>query len=261
MSRFPAIGVAGGAVSTSGEVLTNRQTDQNAAIGVVTGGTGEVGPHTDQGVVVTVRTGDPADSHQSRMIRCERMDSRPTVGMTAGTIASGGEVPADCQTPQAAVGIVTTGATVVGIVGCAGQGVVVAACATGRCHPDQRTVVRGISGMGRFPGFGMTAGTVAWGRFACRKTDQCAGVGVMTGGAAVMGIGGGTDQGVIVTAATVGADHGHDHAMVRSNRMGRLPSAGMAGCAVATGSEVLTNRQTEQATVGVMTTTAGIVHL
>lgn len=261
MGRFPAIGVAGCTVAAGGKILADRKADQGAAIGVMTAGTGEVGLHTDQSAVVTARTVGAADGHQRRMVGCNCMGGCPTIDMAVGTVAASGEVLTAGKASQAAVGIVTAAATDVGVVGCTGQGVVVTAGATGRCHLDQRTVVRGVRGMGCLPVIGMTATAVAWGRFSCRKADQRAGVGSVAGGTGVMRIGSTTDQRVIVTAATTGTGGGHDHAMVRGDNVGRLPTAGVAACAGATGGEVLTDRQTYQATAGIVTGTAAVMYL
>lgn len=88
------------------------------------------------------------------------MDCFPGVGMAGGTVATGCEVFSDRQASQAAVGIVTGAAAIMGICCSTDQGIVVAVAAAGCPDLNQTAVVRGISGMEPLPGIGMAGGTL-----------------------------------------------------------------------------------------------------
>ena len=61
---------------------------------------------------------------------------------------------------------------------------------------------------------GVTAGAIAWDCLPCCNALQGAGGGVVTAGAVGMGLGGGADQGVIVTTGTVGGANSNNPAVI-----------------------------------------------
>lgn len=161
MNGFPGARMTGLAVAARGKGLADRGTEQITGRGIVTADTGKVGLHADQGVIMTTGAAGTADGDQRRMVRANRMVARPGVGMAADTVAAGGEVLTNRQTDKAAVGIVTVGTAVVGIGFSTVQGIVMTVSAVGCCDLNHGGVTRNISCMGRFPGRGMTADTVA----------------------------------------------------------------------------------------------------
>ena len=114
MQCTPVGAVTGGAVAAGGEVLANRGASQ-AAVRIVTAGAAVVGVagSTPQGVVMAVCTGSRCHLYQGAVIRgVGGMGRRPTVRMTGLTVAGRGL--AGSRTDQAAVGVMTLGATGMG---------------------------------------------------------------------------------------------------------------------------------------------------
>ena len=129
----------------------------------------------------------------------------PGVGMTGG--ASAWSRLADRNALQGASnGVMTADAVVVGIKGCAGQGVVVTRGTAGASHSHEHIVARGNNRwVDDIPGFAMTVGTVTDNSdvFTKRTADQDT-IGIVATGAAEVRISASqasiSQQGVIVTA-------------------------------------------------------------
>jgi len=98
------------------------------------------------------------------------------------------------------------------------EGVIMTAGAVAAAYLNQQTMIRGVrAGMGALPGVGVTGRTVATSSegLAVGKADGAA-IHIVTAGADVVGIQGGAGQGVIMTAATGAAGHGHQAGVNRS---------------------------------------------
>ena len=166
------------------------------------------------------------------------------VSMTACTVTAGYEALLVCAISghEAAIVTVVTGCTaVVGVGRGTDQGIIMAVAATRRINPDQEAVVRHIGRMSHFPGIRMTGGAVAAGGevLTKRRADEGAGVGVMAAGTAVMSLGGGADQRVVVTIGTARRWNLHQRGVAgRVGEMNHFPrNTGvwtMAGHTVAT---------------------------
>ena len=122
--------------------------------------------------------------------------------------------------------------------GCgADQGVIVTVSTTGGAgYGDDSAVNRGIH-MQTIPVAGMTGGAVATSaKILTNGQASQATVDVVTAGTAVMGLGCGADQGVVVTRRTISRIDLNQWAVIRNNRcMGRFPTAGMTIGTVAAG--------------------------
>lgn len=134
-----------------------------------------------------------------------------------------------------------------------------AICAAGRGNLNQRVVARGIGDMGGLPAAAMTAGTVARGGLARREADPDTGCSVMTSGTAIVGIGGGADQGVVVAAATAGGCNSDNPAVVWCCDVSRFPGPAMTAGTVAAAGQGLTNSQAAEAAVGIVTAGTGVM--
>jgi len=162
---IPVTGMTGRTVATGKHGLTKRQALE-AAVGIVTGGTGVMGAGrcAVQGVIMTAGTGGSGNLNQVAVIRnVGDMDRIKAIGMTGGTIATGGEVFTAGNAAQAAVGVVTAAAGVMHLrITGIGQWrrIIVTGRAVGRSNLNQTRVVRSINGMVRFPRASMTGGTV-----------------------------------------------------------------------------------------------------
>ena len=133
------------------------------------------------------------------------------------------------------------------------------------CPAGQVTGAQGhgmpVVGMQRVKGPGMAGRTVARRRLADGRSDQDAGIGVMTADAGVVGLGCCADQGVIVTAAAAGAAHCDEAAMIiGGRRVIRLPGVGVAGGTVARPG-LADGRADQGAAAGVMAADSGVVGL
>jgi hypothetical protein len=80
--------------------------------------------------------------------------------MTGGAVAACNEALTDRQASEAAVRIVTAGTTVMGIGGCADQGIVMTEGAACRSNLHQRAVVRYVESVGDFPRARMASSAV-----------------------------------------------------------------------------------------------------
>ena len=80
--------------------------------------------------------------------------------MAGGAVAAGNEVLTDRQTSEAAVRIVTAGTTVMGIGGCADQGIIMTEGAACRRDLHQGAMVRCVESVGDFPCARMASGAV-----------------------------------------------------------------------------------------------------
>ena len=107
----------------------------------------------------------------------------------------------------------------------------------------------------------MAAGTVARPRLADGRADQDAGCGVMAAGAAVVGGGRSTDQGVVVAVGTTGRSDGDKTGMVDRRSMLSLPGAGMTSGTVAADRKGGAEGRADQAAIRIVTAAAGIVSL
>ena len=138
--------------------LCRSKTDQGPGIDIVAAVTAimRAGCDADQGVVMTTRTLGRTDSHDRAVVGGNRVDDRPGAEVTGLTVTTGGEVLTNRRADQGAVGVVTAGAIVVRIIGCADQGVIVTSGAALDCNLNQIAVVRVIRCMGGIPGSGMT---------------------------------------------------------------------------------------------------------
>ena len=79
----------------------------------------------------------------------------------------------------------------------------------------------------------MAGGAIARSRFTNGQADQFTGRGGMAAGAGIVGLGPGTDQGVVVTAGAAGTGNGDDTGMIRCGGVRSLPGAGMTLAAIA----------------------------
>ena len=187
-----------------------------------------VGCRAHQGVVMAAGAAGAANGHEAAMVEGGgRMQRIPGAAVAAGTVARPGL--ADGRTDQAAV------AASWQLV----QALWVSAAALTRVSLWQSaqlvaaTVTRPVLVGGRdagLPGAGMAAGTVAADRKggAERRAEQAA-IRIVTAAAGVVGLGGSTDQGVVVAVGAAGAADGHQHGMVDGRGMLDVPAAGMAG--------------------------------
>jgi len=268
---FPSVGVTGRAVPTDREGFANRAADQTAVccavavravIQVCRRG------RTGQGIFVTAGTVVGAGGcHQSAVIRSSGMDDTPHAAMTGRAVASGSEILliGAVSGHQGTIAGVTGHTTSMGLQCDTVKGVVMTAGTAGRGYLYQCAVVRSTGGVGCFPSVGVTGRAVPTDRegFANRAADQtavCCAVAVR----AVIKVcrRGRTGQGILVTAGTVvGAGGCHQSAVIRSCGMDATPHAAMTGRAVASGSEVLTDRSADQRTVSIVTAGAVIVNL
>ena len=121
---IPVASMTGRTVAAGKHGFTKRQALE-AAVCVVTGRTGVMGVRCTavQGVVMTAGTVGRCNLNQVTVIRnVGGMGHIKTVGMTGRTISTGGEVFTKCNALEAAVGIVTTAASVVYLrITCIGQ--------------------------------------------------------------------------------------------------------------------------------------------
>ena len=154
----------------------------------------------------------------------------PAAFVTGRTVAAGGEVLTRSTADPTTVDIVTAAAGIVNlrITGIDQRRRIQVTQATGTAgHRHQGGVARWIGGMQNLPGRGVTAGTVPSGGevLADCRTDQGAGIGVMTANAVEMGVH--ADQGVIMTVCTGGTTDRHQSYMVRYGRMQGIPGIGV----------------------------------
>ena len=131
--------MTGGAVAAGDEVLVVGAVGRHqTAVGSVTAGTAimhfrisSIGER--RRIVVAAGAARRCNLDQEPVVRCiGRMDGFPSVDMTGGTVAAGNEVLTERQASEAAVHVVTAAAAVMGIGGCADQGIIMTACAARR---------------------------------------------------------------------------------------------------------------------------------
>ena len=146
--------------------------------------------------------------------------SRRVVSFAASSMAGGAVAQtrlADGRADQgAAAGVMAAGAGVVGFSIRTDQGVGVAVGTAGCTDRDEIAVVEGRGRMQCRPGAGMAGRAIAGAGLADGRADQGAGCGVMAAAAGVVGLGRGTDQGVVVAAGATGRADSDDRAMINA---------------------------------------------
>lgn len=163
---LPAAGMTGRTVTGAQQGLTNRQAAQ-AAVGIMAAGAGVmgIGCSTVQGVVVTAATAGCGNLYQIAVIgNIGRVGAIEVAGVTAGAIATDGEVLTDRQADQGTVDVVTAGAGIVHLrISGIGQRwrIIVTVATAGRSNLNQAVVAWKVDAMGRFPTTGVTGLTVA----------------------------------------------------------------------------------------------------
>lgn len=91
VSRFPAVSVTGGAITTGGKGLADCVADQSTAVGVMTAAAIimnlRINPVDERGgIAVAVATTSQTDGYQSRMVRCCGVVRLPATSMAAAAI-------------------------------------------------------------------------------------------------------------------------------------------------------------------------------
>ena len=124
---------------------------------------------------------------------------------------------------------------------------------------NQWSMARGVGDMSGLPAADMTAGTVARCGFADCETDPDTSCGVVTRRTGVMCIGCSTDQSVVMTRVTGGACDGNNPAVIWCGDVGVLPGVVMTSRTVTGAQQGLTNRQTAEAAVGIVTAGTGVM--
>ena len=131
----------------------------------------------------------------------------------------------------------------------------------GTCNLNQWSVARGVGDVSGLPAAAMTGCTVASASLAGCTADPDTGCGVVTSRTGVMGIGGGTDQSVVMARTTGGACDGDHSAVIWCGDVGVLPGVVVTSRTVASTQQGLTDGQTAEAAVCIMTAGTSVMGL